>query len=428
MKRSLVIAPRRTRSRRPALAFAGGLAAPADGPARGPLPHFGLPEPSDPRARRKSALISAGLHATFLVGLLLAALLAPPELIERIIPVQLMPAARPIELPGTNAEPAPSGPRSVGARRPSAAALAAAGGLTAEQARALREAAREAARRSIQQMQVEAERQPVLPSQVERRPAQAERLAARAAAAVSPHERVEMKELEPVRIDPADLQALDLDLDGPREIDAQSLGDLSAPAALESLGALGASDYSGSVNPSAAVPGAVLAGPGNGGLDTGLAEGFTGGSGGFGSGAGSGGTGQVVGAVRCLESASVQRYLDRLRLRTYQRWTVPNGVPPNAEVVLRFAVDASGMATDTQAVLSSRTGNGTGTGTDTGNDTGNSDTQNAETQDAGREQNPALAESAVQALRSASPFPPMTDANRCLTDKRIVLTFTVPNP
>ncbi len=175
------------------------------------------------------------------------------------------------------------------------------------------------------------------------------------------------------------------------------------------------------MNPSAAVPGAVLAGPGNGGLDTGLAEGFMGGSGGFGSGAGSGGTGQVVGAVRCLESASVQRYLDRLRLRTYQRWTVPNGVPANAEVVLRFAVDASGMATDTQAVFSS--GTGTPSDTDTGIDTHTEDTQ-----DAGREQNPALAESAIQALGSASPFPPMTDANRCLTDKRIVLTFTVPNP
>jgi hypothetical protein len=329
-----------------------------------------------------------------LLGLLLAALLAPPELIERVIPVQLMPAARPVELPGTNAEPAPSGPRSVGTRRPSAAALAAAGALTPEQARALREAAREAARRAIEQMQLEAEREPVLPSQIERRPAQAERLAAQAAAAVSPHERVEKKDFETVRIDPADLEALDLDLDGPREIDARSLGDLSAPAALEAMDSLGASDYSASVQPGVAVPGAEFAGPGGGGLDTGLAEGFRGGSGGAGSGAGTGGTGHRVGAVRCLESASVQRYLDGLRARTRQRWTVPAGVPPSAQVVLRFAVDAAGVATRTEAVDAD---------------------------------NPALAESAVQALRSASPFPPMSDANRCLTDKRIVLTFTVPS-
>ncbi len=409
MTRSLVIAPRRISSKRPALAFAGGFPAglgtrAAEGtrhPDSGARPRFGLAEPSDPRARRRSAGVSAALHVGFFLSFLLAALLAPPELIERIIPVQLMPPARPIELPGTNAEPAPSGPRSVGTRRPSAAALAAAGGLTPAQARALREAAREAARRSIQQMQVEAERPPVLPSQVERRAAQAERLAARAAAAVSPHDPVEVRDFEPVRIDPADLEALDLDLDGPREIDARSLGDLSAPAALESLRSLGASDYSGSLNPSPTVAGAVLTGSGNGGLDTGLAEGFAGGSGGFGSGVGSGGTGTAVGAVRCLESASVQRYLDAVRLRTYQRWTVPYGIPPNAEVVLRFAVDASGMATHTEAI---------------------------DPQDAQRAADPALAKSAVQALRSASPFPPMSDANRCLSDKRIVLTFTVPSP
>ena len=395
MARSLVIAPRRTRPRRPTLVLAAGLAAATPGAGEAALPHLGLPEPADPRARRASTLASAGLHAAFLVGLLLAALLAPPELIEKVIPVQLMPAPRAIELPGTNAEPAPAGPRSVGARRPSAAALAAAGGLTPEQARALREATREAALRSIQQMQVEAEAKPVLPSQVERREAQAERLAARAAAAVSPHDRVEVRDLEPVRIDPADLEALDLDLDGPREIDASSLGDLSAPAALEALRSLGASDYSGSVKPGAVIPGAAIAGPGGGGLDTGVGEGFMGGSGGAGTGAGSGGTGHVVGAVRCLESASVQRYLDGVRLRTRQRWTVPAGIAPNAEVVLRFAMNAAGGATAMEAI---------------GGD------------------DPALAESAVQALRSASPFPPMTDANRCLVDKRIVLTFTVPRP
>ena len=396
MARQLVIAPRRARPRRLTRALAGGTsrAGGAWGAEPSPLPRLGLPDPADPRARRASTLASAGLHAAFLAGLLGAALLAPPELIERVIPVQLLPP-RPIELPGTNAEPAPSGPRSVGTQRPSAAALAAAGGLTPEQARALREAAREAALRAIAQMEVEAERKPQLPSQVERRPAEAERLAARAAAAVSPHDRVEVRDLEPVRIDPADLEALDLDLDGPREIDASSLGDLSAPAALEALRSLGPDDYAGSLQPGEAAAGAVFEGLGAGGVDTGLAEGFAGGSGRFGQGAGSGGTGQAVGSVRCLESASVQRYLDRVRLRTRQRWTVPAGVPPEAEVQLRFAVDAAGVAT---AVEAAQAGNG------------------------------ALAESAVQALRSASPFPPMNDANRCLTGKRIVLTFTVPSP
>ena len=99
--------------------------------------------------------------------------------------------------------------------------------------------------------------------------------------------------------------------------------------------------------------------------------------------------------MRCLESASVQRYLDGVRLRTRQRWIVPPGIAPNAEVSLRFALDAAGLATSMEAVGGA---------------------------------NPGLAESAVQALRSASPFPPMNDANRCLTDKRILLTFSVPSP
>ena len=107
MASSLVIAPRRIRPRQPIRAFAQ---ADAGWLADGRRPRLGLADPSDPRARRNSALASAGLHAAFLLGLVLAAALAPPELIERVIPVQLMPTPRPVELPGTNAEPAPSGP------------------------------------------------------------------------------------------------------------------------------------------------------------------------------------------------------------------------------------------------------------------------------------------------------------------------------
>jgi hypothetical protein len=45
--------------------------------------------------------------------------------------------------------------------------------------------------------------------------------------------------------------------------------------------------------------------------------------------------------------------------------------------------------------------------------------------DAGEEAS-VLSNSARQALLSAAPFSPLDASNRCLTDKRIVLTFTVP--
>ena len=80
---------------------------------------------------------------------------------------------------------------------------------------------------------------------------------------------------------------------------------------------------------------------------------------------------------------------------TSQRWRVPDGVPENTAVVLRFELDAAGMANRVE----SQPGEGDSS---------------------------ALANSARQALLSAAPFSPLDASNRCLTDKRIVLTFTVP--
>jgi hypothetical protein len=359
---------------------------------------LGLVVFDDVSARHRAALFSTGLHALFLAGLLAAAALAPPELVERVIPVQLMPPRPAVELPGTLAEPAPAGPRAVGIRRPNAAALAAAEQqLTPEQAAALRAAALEVARRSIQSLQLEAERAPELPAQIARRPVEAERLAARAAAAISAERVLEVENFENIAIDPEDLAALDLDLAAPRKIDPIHLGDLSAAEALRVLENIEPSEYSGRLAsgaaPAADAPATVEAGM----LDLRLTDGYPGGpgggDGGAGAGAGSGGQGEVVGAVRCLESAPVQRYLGHVQRRTRKRWTVPAGIERDARVVLHFSLNRAGMARDMEAMK-------------------------------GRDA--ILAESAIQALRSASPFPPMNDANRCLADKRIVLTFTVP--
>lgn len=396
MQGQLAIRPRRS-TRRRRVAIKGSSLALAPIPAGGPGPTLSFSSWEDTRNRRLSALYSLGLHVAFLLALISAALLAPPEIIEKIIPVELVRPAEPVELPGTNAEPAPAAPKAVGARRSaSAAALAAAQTVTPDQAQALRQAALEAARRALQQMELEAVQDTVLPTQIQRREVQANRVAARAAAEVQPTAAIDVSQIKPVTIDPSRLEALAPQLEGPQEIDLGQLPELSAAEALAVLESIPPSNYTGGVAAMTWEPGSGV--PDIAGAASGLGAGTGGGLGGrgegsLGVGAGTGGTGSALGSVRCLESAHVQRYLQMVQSRTQQRWVIPPGVDPNARAVLRFGLDAAGMASEVQAV------------------------------DVGDQ---ALGESAVRALQTAAPFPPMIEANRCLAEKRILLTFTVP--
>jgi hypothetical protein len=388
-------------------------------------PRLALPEPDDPHARRVTTGITALLHVAVLAGLIAAAALAPPELIERVIPVALVPPPEPVALPGANVEPAPAGPKAVGARRANAAELAARQILTPSQAAAMRREALAAARQAIEDLNLEAAANAPttasLPKEVVRRDVRADTVAARESAKVAPVRTVDPLAGRPVKVDPAERAAPAPAPGGPRTIDPKSITDLSVPEALAVLDSLPETDYdAGGVEPGEGlpegfVPGQAVvigvdagvsdawgagagsrggpSGPGGPGSGTSGAGGSGTGSGAAGAGGGSGGDGTARGVVRCLESASVQRYLDGVQQRTSQRWTVPAGVPENSAVVLRFELDAAGMA------------------------------NRVEGRDA---DDPALSASARQALLAAAPFPPLVDANRCLTDKRIVLTFTVP--
>jgi len=367
-------------------------------------PSLALAEPEDDRARWISGSLVALLHLIGLGLILLAAALAPPELIERVIPVEILREAEPVALPGSNAELAPSGPagpKTVGAARPSAAAMSAAQVMSPAQLEALRQAALAAARAELERMQAQALREVALPTQIERREVQSQSVAARAASAATPDVVTEHRDVETTTIDPADLAALDLDprLQGPRTIDPSSLTDLSAAEAFAVLAEIGTGDYSGAVEatPSTRIGGigAGEAGDSGGGIDTGLAGAYGGGgSGGPGTGTGPGGTGTARNVVDCLDSLYVQRYLEMVRERTNRRWTIPYGVAPDTQVVMRFDLDASGMATNVQA--------------DNGTDN-------------------SLGQSTRLALLGAAPFPPMNDDNRCLSEKRIKPTFTVPS-
>jgi len=121
-------------------------------------------------------------------------------------------------------------------------------------------------------------------------------------------------------------------------------------------------------------------------VDTQVGDGFLGGTGGTGTGTGGGN-----GAGRCNDRPEVQAYMAQIRSRTLERWKLPPGVPVDERVTLRFKLDVAGSASAVHVVNASDN---------------------------------ALGASAVDAMRSASPFPPIPEAARCLSQGRIRATFS----
>jgi len=108
-------------------------------------------------------------------------------------------------------------------------------------------------------------------------------------------------------------------------------------------------------------------------------------------GGGGNGTGLLLGgaAPDCLKRSEVKAYVEQIKQRVLSRWSLPYAVK-DAKVQLQFRVDAAGSATGIEFV---------------GGDN-------------------ALGASAIDAMRSASPFPALPDRARCLTNKKITATFT----
>ena len=108
---------------------------------------------------------------------------------------------------------------------------------------------------------------------------------------------------------------------------------------------------------------------------------------------GPGGTGSGLlpdGAVTdCLERPEVQAYMSQIRERMFSRWSLPHGIS-DVQVTLRFAIDVAGSASSIQLVAGDN----------------------------------ALGASAIDAMRTASPFPPIPDRARCLASRNLVATFT----
>jgi colicin import membrane protein len=111
---------------------------------------------------------------------------------------------------------------------------------------------------------------------------------------------------------------------------------------------------------------------------------------------GGGGDGTGPGGVStddCMRRPEVQAYMGRVKQRMYDRWALPPDLPGNLTVELSFQLDPAGTASRVQFV---------------------------------RAQDSRLGESAVEALRAASPFDNMPDRVRCLANSTLVGTFRNP--
>jgi len=120
-------------------------------------------------------------------------------------------------------------------------------------------------------------------------------------------------------------------------------------------------------------------------VNTRVGEGLMHGDGGNGSGGGGDGD--------CFERPEVAAYREQVRTRMLARWILPPDVPASQKVELQFRLDPAGSVTSVRSIGST---------------------------------DPQLAASAVEALRAAAPFPPMSDRVRCMARQDLRGIFTNP--
>ena len=128
-------------------------------------------------------------------------------------------------------------------------------------------------------------------------------------------------------------------------------------------------------------------------VDTAIGDSHLPGAGGTGTSLTGGGARAGSTQTACLARPEVTTYMQDIHDRMLERWILPPGVDADRKVQLRFRLDVAGSATSVSLVESDDN---------------------------------ALGASAVDALRAASPFPPMPEAVRCLSDFSLIGTFTNP--
>jgi hypothetical protein len=381
-----------------------GAAARAGAAPRFSFPGFAFPVPEGRSRRWLAGLAAVAVHAALLGALVLATWLSPPEEKEKPIPVALLPPPPPPPKPRPEprVERAPT-PAPTPAPRPEPVPVARPKPAPAPAPKALAE------RRSVQ---FAPQAQAIQPQVVN------PTVIAKAAPAVEAP-RLDMKTVSSVT--------------APREISSAPLAVESVQAAPSpiaatpskvDLGAAGAPALRGPIEPNAPVGASV-------GPRQVVASGTTVGTGSATTGDGSsvregrlssrdvlgspdgprlanvntrvgesnlkgpGGTGTVLGGgdPDCDTRPEVRAYMDQIKQRTLARWATAGKTPPGrVRAKLRFQIDVGGSASRVEMVSSDDARVGT---------------------------------SVVDALRAASPFPPMSDRVRCLADSQLTATFTL---
>ena len=371
----LVIRRRRHARERPMRRYRVGAAlrAGASGSAAAAFPGILIPEPDDRRRTWISGSLALLLHAALVGGLLLFAWLAPQEIKDELIQVRIL-----NEPPAAKTDPAPA--RRVIAERRSP--------LFQPQAQAVRPQvvnpqviARATPQVEAQQIEMKSVASVSAPREVTRSAVVVEKVAAvRTSGPAAVQGRVDV----PVAAGPALRGPIEVEAPAGVEVGPRQVASVGNTVGTGSVRLGDGSSVQEGISSDRDVLGSPT-GPRLADVHTAVGEGMLAGSGGSGAGG--------VSFADCFQRPEVQNYWSSIQNRMYARWVLPADVRSNQEVRLRFQLDAAGSAHRVELVP--------------GGDT-------------------RLGASAVDALRSAAPFPPMADRVRCLAGAPIIGTFRNP--
>jgi len=353
------------------------LAAGGAGGATLEFPGIEVREPQSSKRTWVTGGAAFALHAGALAGLVFLASIAP-EVVEEIIQVRILK-----EQPPTPEEPAPA-PRALAERRsPNFAPQVQSVQPQIVNPRVIAEAAPAV---SAEALQMDSVTSVVAPRQISRSSAPVvERVSAVNSPIAARASKIDVQDASgpavrgPIRVDAPVGPSV-----GPRQVQVANAGASFGTGKID-LGGSGSSVREGVISNRDVVgspTGAPIVS-----IDTAVGEGLLRGSGGSGSSV------TAASATECFGKPSVQSYLGRVQDRTLSRWILPPGVAADQNVTLRFKLDVAGSATSVSLVRAS---------------------------------NNALGASAVDALNAASPFPPMPEGARCLSQVPITATFSNP--
>jgi len=342
----------------------------AAGAAGADFPGIRIPDPEGTRGRLVSGGISLLLHGLAISAILLAAWLAPEEMFEEIIEITR------IEEEVASEEPAPA-PRvlaeTLGRYDPAPMA-------TVPQVVSPAVIQRAAPVINAEQLQLDTVSPVRAPREVQRASRQVETARTYQSIAQATASPLEIDASAPAIRGPVELQAPSGIQAGPRQVARGSSVGIADPSALGSGSSVreGIASNRDVLGAKTGVRAQVNWAVGNSNMR------------------GSGGQGTGPGGLswdQCMGRPEVQAYMQHIKSRVLNRWVLPSNVQANRTVTLRFVLDPAGTANRVAFVSA---------------------------------EDNVLGESAVKAMRSASPFDQMSDRVRCLAGNPIMATFRNP--